>query len=86
MSVIYFIARSASANDPGGYTVSKRAELPKGDFRITEYCWGRTSLWFVDEDKFTPDERRAAYRSFVRKEFNLIPNPNIQTKKGDRDE
>ncbi len=48
----------------GGYvTVSKREELPEGDFEITEFKWNRTVLWFLDDDNFTDDERQAAYEA-----------------------
>jgi hypothetical protein len=57
----YFHPRIANGNDPGGVTVSKSKQLPDGDFRITEYRWPDVVLWFVDQDKFTPDERQAAY-------------------------
>ena len=48
-----------------GITVSKKATLPSGDFEITEYIFqraGYVSLWFIDRDKFTADERELAYK------------------------
>ena len=57
----YFFNRHADGGNPGGTTVSKRAVLPDGDFRITEFKWGTISLWFVDADRFTADERQAAF-------------------------
>ena len=59
---IYYHQRAAYRGEPAGITVSRRRKLPQGDFRITEYCWGTTSLWFVEADNFTDDEREAAYR------------------------
>lgn len=46
-------------------TVSKTDPLPSGDFRLTEYCWGPVSLWFIDSQRFTPAERQAAYFGFL---------------------
>lgn len=63
---IYFIKRAADGEIPGGITVSKSARLPDGDFQITEYVWGVGSLWFVDSDKFTSDERQLAWREWRR--------------------
>ena len=65
MRGFWFHDRMADGADPAGITVSKREELPHGDFRITEYTWGGVTLWFVDADEFTPDERQAAYEAFV---------------------
>lgn len=62
---LFFFNRLAAPEHPSGITVSKRSTLPKGDFRITEYSWGADSLWFVDDDKFSDDERRRAYEAFV---------------------
>lgn len=57
----YFFPRAPEPGKPGGITVSKRRRLPKGDFHITEYVWSEhISLWFIDRDKFTADERRQA--------------------------
>lgn len=65
----YFHTRVAHGDTPAGTTVSKRP-LPKvGDFGITEWSWGELSLWFVDDDKFTADQRQAAYESF------MVPHP-----------
>ena len=57
----YFFDRKEEPGKPAGVTVSKRRTLPEGDFEITEYGWSRMSLWFVDEDEFTADERQVAY-------------------------
>ncbi len=62
-SGFYFFPRCASDKHPAGVTVSKKRQLPQGG--ITEYTWGTTSLWFVDADEFTADEREAAYRSVI---------------------
>lgn len=50
--------RMATADCPTGVTISRRQKLPKGDFMITEYSWPWVTLWFVDADKFTADERQ----------------------------
>lgn len=63
--LVYFIPRKAARNCPAGWTVTKNPTLPKGDFRITEHTWGSVTLWFVDADKFTADERQRAYYLFV---------------------
>lgn len=60
--VFHFHQRTAASNCPAGFTVSRSQELPKGDFRITEYLWGRTALWFVDQDKFTANDRCYCYQ------------------------
>ncbi len=62
---VFFHPRKASPRCTSGFTVSKRKQLPKGDFGITDFSWGSLSLWFIDKDKFTADERQAAYLSFV---------------------
>ncbi len=59
----YFWFRAATATGPAGTTVSKRGTLPAGDFGITEYTWGYQSLWFVNADKFTGDERQRAWEA-----------------------
>lgn len=64
---VHFIPRKVFRGCPAGLTVSKSLKLPKGDFKITEYHWGDTSLWFVDRDKFTADERQACYLRFMEK-------------------
>lgn len=56
----YYYERSETSEVPAGITVSKQPKLPDGDFVITEYCWGETSLWFIESDEFTADEREAA--------------------------
>ena len=58
---MFFHPRAADGETPGGITVSKSRRLPAGDFGITEYIWGPIALWFVDSDRFTADERQAAY-------------------------
>ena len=55
----YFFLRT----DPPGITVSKSNTLPEGDFTITEYTWEGHSLWFIDKDNFTEDERENAFSS-----------------------
>lgn len=59
-----FHNRLRSGDVPAGITVSRSETLPVGDFTATEYCWGSVSLWFVDSDKFTKDERQKAYQAF----------------------
>ena len=59
-----FVKRRAGGDVPAGVTVSKRFALPDGDFTITEYSWGKLTLWFVDSDEFTADERKAAVRAY----------------------
>tara|TARA_Y100000034_G_scaffold6676_1_gene7347 strand:- start:6529 stop:6798 length:270 start_codon:yes stop_codon:yes gene_type:complete len=61
---VHFHTRLADGNCPAGTTVSKKAQLPAGDFRITEYCWGKVTLWFVDADQFTADQRQASYLAY----------------------
>lgn len=60
----HFFNRAKDKNGPAGITVSKRDSLPSGDFQITEYVWKNVwenvTLWFVDQDKFTADEREEA--------------------------
>jgi hypothetical protein len=65
MTACYFHYRLAELGKPAGVTVSKRSILPCGDFGITEWLWGPTVLWFVDDDEFTDDERQAAYEAFL---------------------
>ena len=51
-----------------GITVSKNDSLPSGDFKITEYIFlrfGYVSLWFIDGDEFTADERVLAYQQYL---------------------
>ena len=62
----YFHTRIESEMHPGGYTVSKNKDLPKGDFVITEYSWPSFDLYFVEEDNFTADERQEAALVFVK--------------------
>jgi hypothetical protein len=56
---------------PGGMTVSKTAALPEGDFGITEYTWGPTTLWFIDQQEFTADEREFAYHGYRQRESTM---------------
>lgn len=63
--MICFFERLTEPEAPGGITVSKRSELPSGDFQITEYYWGEASLWFIDDDQFTDDERQESYELWV---------------------
>lgn len=62
-ATFHLFNRMADGQNPAGTTVSKQPELPAGDFRITEYKWPRMTLWFVDADRFTADERQAVYES-----------------------
>lgn len=64
----YFFYRNAHHGDPAGVTVSKKPELPDGEFQLTEYVWqshGYVSLWFIDDDKFTANQRNAAYKAYA---------------------
>lgn len=61
---LFFFERIATEDTPAGYTVSKLSTLPAGDFKITEYQWGKVILWFVDADNFSADEREEAYRGW----------------------
>lgn len=61
----HFHPRLAAPDCPAGFTVSRSANLPTGDFVINEYSWGPVTLWFVQDDEFTDDERQVAYRAFV---------------------
>jgi hypothetical protein len=61
----HFYQRREEPGKPAGVTVSKKPALPKGDFGITEWIWGPTVLWFVDDDEFTADERQAAYEGVM---------------------
>jgi hypothetical protein len=70
-SIAWFFDRAADDDNPAGVTVSKKDMLPDGDFGITEYCWGDVSLWFVDHDRFTPDERQAAYQAWWQRADNV---------------
>ena len=63
----YFHQRLATPDIPEGYTVSKTETLPKGDFKINEYIWPNLTLWFVDIDDFTDDERETAYLAYLQK-------------------
>ena len=61
LNEVYYFERQEHGDDPAGWTVSKRSQLPDGDFEITEYTWGAVSLWFVVNDEFTEEERQLAY-------------------------
>ena len=66
LSEFHFFTRRAEGKDrPGGTTVSRRGTLPNGDFGITEYVWPRATLWFVDADHFSADDRQAAFMAFM---------------------
>ena len=65
MSVFVYFDRDETTTLRAGVTVSRKLKLPKGDFKITEYIWGTVSLWFVDKDRFTADERQEAYLRFI---------------------
>jgi hypothetical protein len=56
----YVFGRRAGSDAPAGLTISKHEALPSGAFAITEYWFGQNTLWFVDADKFTTDERQEA--------------------------
>lgn len=58
----YYWRRLPEPGIPGGVTVSKRPDLPAGDFRLTEYTWPEAglTLWFIDDDDFTESERLEA--------------------------
>ena len=60
----HFFKRRSDGENPAGLTVSKHAHLPDGDFKLTEYCWGSISLWFIDRDEFTADERETCREKF----------------------
>jgi len=64
--MIVFIPRLPDGDTPGGLTVAKNVNLPKGEFQLDEFTWGTASgavrLWFVANDKFTDDERELAYQ------------------------
>ena len=62
---VCFFERQRDGENPAGWTVSKHPHLPDGDFGLTEYFWGAVSLWFVDRDEFTTDERQVAYAAFM---------------------
>lgn len=68
----YFHFRQQYGDAPAGYTVTKQAKLPDGDFVITEYTWHDSSryltLWFMDSDEFTEDERNVAAEQFLNTE------------------
>lgn len=57
--------RMAELGSPAGFTISKTEALPEGDFRVTEFTWGNFTLWFIDQQEFTADERQAAYLGFL---------------------
>ncbi len=62
----YFSFRQKDGNNPAGITASKKPELPTGDFRITEYTFAPgVTLWFVDSDNFSEDERQSACDDIV---------------------
>lgn len=53
----YFFERQPNGPNPGGVTVSKSETLPEGDFALTEFTWPDCVLWFIDDHKFTANER-----------------------------
>ncbi len=55
----YFFERQTDGRNPAGVTVSKAEKLPGGDFQLTEFTWPDCTLWFLDDDDFTEDEREA---------------------------
>ena len=48
-----------------GITVSKSELSRSAKLQITEYVWGHISLWFVDDDKFTENERQGCFEAFM---------------------
>jgi len=80
---ISFFLREKTEHVPKGITVSRKPELPKGNFKITEYHWGSTSLWFIDKDNFTADERESVYQDLI--EWIQLPEPQ-QWGRPERDE
>ena len=65
----YFFHRHEDDDNPAGITVSKRPQLPAGEFDLTEWKWGPVVLWFLDDDKFTANERQEAYCKHAGKAF-----------------
>ncbi len=61
----HFFERKADSETEAGWTVSKKPELPNGDFQITAFHWPNITLWFVDKDKFDIDERQYAYYALL---------------------
>ena len=59
----HYFERQEDGPNPAGVTVSKSDELPDGDFEITEYVWGVTSLWFINDDHFSADERQGCFQA-----------------------
>lgn len=60
----HYFARVGEPGKPAGTTVSKTGSLPDGQFRITEYTWRTVSLWFINQQNFTADERQYAHCEF----------------------
>lgn len=61
----YYFEREPSEDDPGGITVSKTPMLPEGDFIINEFVWVGRTLWFIQDQDFTQEERDVAFVEFV---------------------
>ena len=68
----YFFEREVTEDCEAGFTVSKKADLPEGDFSITEYSWHYNKLWFVDKDEFTANERQAAYLAILQGQLSTV--------------
>ncbi len=71
----YFFTRWGT---PPGITVSRTPELPTGDFGITEFSWGQTSLWFIDSHRFTANERQQAYLDYKYGETLPLKKPQAE--------
>ena len=48
-----------------GIIVSKQEDLPEHPVELQEYTWGKTSLFFVVDDRFTAAERQMSYLEFI---------------------
>lgn len=66
----FFFWRRESNGTEAGWTVSKKEKLPRGDFRITDYSWPYTKLWFIDDDNFTVTERQQAFVAHINNEVS----------------
>ena len=59
---LFYFERYADGTNPGGVTVSKRKELPGGDFIVKLSTWPDVTLWFLKDDQFSEEERELARR------------------------
>lgn len=64
----YYFPRRANPGLAAIIIVSKTEPLPDGYFRLVEHTWGPVSLWFIERQNFTADERQAAYCGFIESE------------------